>query len=62
MLLYFFAGFPPENAYIVDDHIIYSLVFIVLAAIGAGRTWGLDSKIENWGLVKSNQWLLKVLG
>lgn len=62
MILYWAAEFPPDNAFIIDDHIIYSLVFIVLAAIGAGRIWGLDSSIEKSGLVKSNSWLLKLLG
>ena|SRR3989338_2471281 len=62
MVLYWVAGFPPENSFIIDDHIIYSLVFIVLAAIGAGRIWGLDKLIEKSSLVRSNTWLLKLLG
>ena len=62
MILYWAAGFPPDNAFIIDDHIIYSLVFIILAAIGAGRIWGLDNLIEKSGFVKSNSWLLKLLG
>jgi thiosulfate dehydrogenase [quinone] large subunit len=62
MLLYFFAGFPPEHAYVVDDHIIYALVLILLAAIGAGRMWGIDGVIENSGLARSNPWLTKILG
>jgi thiosulfate dehydrogenase [quinone] large subunit len=62
MLLYYFSGFPPEHAYVVDDHIIYVLVFLVLAAVGAGRMWGLDKSIEDSSLVKSNPWLLKLLG
>lgn len=62
MLLYFFSGFPPEHAFVIDDHIIYSLVLLVLAAVGAGRVWGLDEAIENSGFVKSNPWLLKLLG
>ncbi len=31
MLLMYLAGFPPENNPIVDEHIIYILVFAVLA-------------------------------
>ena len=62
MVLYYLAGFPPERAFVVDDHIIYVLVFILLAAIGSGRIWGLDAKIEASPLVKSNPWLLKLLG
>jgi len=47
MLLYYFPlGFPYPNAhaYIVDEHIIYAAVLLFLAAIKAGRVWGL----ENW--------------
>jgi thiosulfate dehydrogenase [quinone] large subunit len=62
MLLYYISGFPPEHAYVIDDHIIYALVFLVLAAVGAGRMWGLDKSIEDSSLVKSNPWVLKLLG
>lgn len=45
MMLYYFPvlQFPyiPEHSYIVDDHIIYALVLLVLSAFGAGRVWGL---------------------
>ncbi|MEX0616464.1 MAG: DoxX family protein [Candidatus Woykebacteria bacterium] len=62
MLLYYLPGYPPENAFIIDDHIIYSLVLIFLAAAGAGRMWGLDKNIEKWPMVKKNPWLVKILG
>ena len=62
MVLYYLAGFPPENAFVVDQHIIYILVLVVLSAVGAGRNLGLDSSLENSGVVKSNPWLLKLLG
>lgn len=48
MLLYYFPvlTFPyiKPHAYLVDEHIIYALVLLVLAALRAGRVWGL----ENW--------------
>lgn len=48
MLLYYFPvlQFPyiAPYSYIVDDHIIYALVLLVLASFKAGRYWGL----ENW--------------
>jgi len=48
MLLYYFPilDFPYPNAhsFIIDEHIIYALALILLAAWRAGRTYGL----ENW--------------
>ncbi|MEK9194406.1 MAG: DoxX family membrane protein [Patescibacteria group bacterium] len=47
MLLYYFPvlTFPyVEHGFLVDDHIIYALVLVFLAAIRAGRYYGL----ENW--------------
>ncbi len=65
-LLYYFPVlvFPKvsAHAYIIDDHIIYALVFLVLAAFGAGRVWGLDSWVESGKLVHRFPWLLKLLG
>src|SRR3990167_3734027 len=37
MVLYYLAGYPPEHSFVVDEHIIYSLVLIFLSAVGAGR-------------------------
>lgn len=46
MILYYFPvlEFPRimPHSYLVDDHIIYALVLVFLAAIGAGHVWGLD--------------------
>ncbi|MBI4272733.1 DoxX family protein [Candidatus Uhrbacteria bacterium] len=48
MILYYFPIliFPTikTTAFIVDEHIIYALVFLFFAAVRAGRVWGL----ENW--------------
>ena len=48
MLLYYFPilDFPYPNAhsFVIDEHIIYALALILLAAWRAGRTYGL----ENW--------------
>lgn len=50
MLLYYFPSleFPKAGAhgYIVDDHIIYIAAFLVLAAVRAGRTLGLEATAE----------------
>jgi thiosulfate dehydrogenase (quinone) large subunit len=46
MILYYLPvlEFPyiSTHSYIVDEHIIYALVFLLLGALGAGRVWGLD--------------------
>jgi thiosulfate dehydrogenase (quinone) large subunit len=38
---------PDTNSYVVDDHIIYVIVLLYLAAANAGKTWGLDSRIKH---------------
>jgi len=57
MLLYYFPvlDFPyiAPYSYIIDDHIIYALVLILLSTMRAGRTWGLDgllirNKLKKW--------------
>lgn len=48
MLLYYFPilqfPYPNPHSYIVDEHIVYALVLIYLAAAKAGTTWGVDRK------------------
>ncbi|PIP74560.1 MAG: hypothetical protein CO028_03865 [Candidatus Levybacteria bacterium CG_4_9_14_0_2_um_filter_35_21] len=46
MFLFYFAGFPPVHALLVNEHIIYILIFIFLMASNAGHLWGLDKKLE----------------
>lgn len=47
MLLYYFPvlTFPyiGQNSFIVDEHIIYALALLLLGALRAGRTWGLET-------------------
>ena len=49
MLLYYFPvldfPFAGEHAFIVDEHIIYALVLLLLWKLDAGRTWGLEGRI-----------------
>jgi thiosulfate dehydrogenase (quinone) large subunit len=40
---------PDANSYIVDEHIIYAITLLYLAAVNAGKSWGLD------GLIKSRR-------
>jgi thiosulfate dehydrogenase [quinone] large subunit len=48
---------PPANNVFMDDHLIYALVLVALALVGAGRTLGLGSWWESLPLVKRNAWL-----
>lgn len=41
---------------VIDYHIIYAIVLIVLAAVYAGNTWGLGRRWAH--LVQHNRWLL----
>ncbi|MFI7674202.1 hypothetical protein [Actinophytocola sp. NPDC049390] len=42
---------------ILDYHIIYALVIIVVAITAAGNTWGLGKAWANLEVVKKNPWL-----
>lgn len=46
MLLFYFPvlQFPyiGTTSFIIDEHIVYALVLILLGALGAGHIWGLD--------------------
>ena len=48
MLLYYFPvlEFPyvGQHSFLVDEHIIYALVLLIFAVVGAGRQWSL----ANW--------------
>jgi len=46
MLLFYFAEFPPEHAFLINEHIIYILIFIFLMVSNSGHFWGLDKKFE----------------
>jgi thiosulfate dehydrogenase [quinone] large subunit len=46
MMLYYFPvlDFPriPPHSYLIDDHVIYAIVLLVIGALHAGRDGGLD--------------------
>ncbi|MFC7488589.1 hypothetical protein ACOCJ7_08155 [Knoellia sp. CPCC 206453] len=46
------AVLPPENNPFVDDHLVYAIVLILLAGLGAGRTLGLGGWWERLILVQ----------
>ena len=51
------AVLPPANNLFMDDHIIYALVLVLLALIGAGKTFGLGRMWERIPFVAKNGWL-----
>jgi thiosulfate dehydrogenase [quinone] large subunit len=57
LVLMWSASLPPENNLFMDDHIIYALVLIGLAAVGAGRTLGLGARWARSDIVKRYTWL-----
>lgn len=60
MLLYYFAQFEQNTAYgLIEDHIIYVLIFVVFMAGGVGHVLGLDGLISR--NLRKNQKVLKFL-
>ena len=53
LVLMWTAVLPPENNPFMDDHLIYAMVLIGLAAVNAGDTWGLGKQWATTGLVRS---------
>ena len=51
------AVLPPESNPILDDHLIYAAVLIVLALLGAGNTLGLGRLWTATPLVRRTPWL-----
>ena len=53
LLLMYTAGFIlPEHNPIIDEHIVYAIIMLTLAATGAGRYLGLGKVWAKTGLVK----------
>ena len=57
LMLMWTASLPPENNLFMDDHIIYALVLIGLAAVGAGKTLGLGERWARTTVVQRHSWL-----
>lgn len=43
-----------QNNFIVDYHIVYSVVLVLLAVKGAGKIWGLDAWVAGMPIVRNN--------
>jgi thiosulfate dehydrogenase (quinone) large subunit len=51
VLMYFAGSFLPENNPLIDDHIIYAVLLVGIAYVGAGRFLGLGNKWRKTELV-----------
>jgi len=49
---------PPANNLFMDDHLIYALVLVLIAAMGAGSTLGLGKWWAGLPIVQRHQWLV----
>lgn len=54
--------YPNTHSYIVDEHVIYGLLLLFFAAIGAGRTLGLARWCANLPICSRYPVLQKILG
>jgi thiosulfate dehydrogenase [quinone] large subunit len=57
VLLMWSAVLPPEDDVFMDNHIIYALLLIGLALVGAGNTLGLGRRWTHTSLVHRFPWL-----
>jgi thiosulfate dehydrogenase [quinone] large subunit len=48
---------PPANNLFMDDHLIYAMVLVLLAAMGAGHTLGLGRWWTSIPFVQRHRWL-----
>jgi thiosulfate dehydrogenase (quinone) large subunit len=62
MLLYYFADFVGNTAHgYIDEHIVYSFVFLLFVWGGFGHVWGLDGLVER-RLDHRSDWMRLFLG
>jgi hypothetical protein len=57
LILMWSASLPPSDDLFLDIHIIYALLLIGLAAIGAGKTLGFGERWQQIPLVQQHRWL-----
>jgi thiosulfate dehydrogenase (quinone) large subunit len=57
VVLMWSASLPPANDVFMDDHLIFALLLVGLAAIGAGSTLGLGRTWRQTSVVRRYPWL-----
>src|SRR3989338_5411400 len=66
VILYYFQvlNFPNvgDHSYLIDEHIIYAVVLLLLGSFRAGRVWGLENWCSNLPICSKYPSLRKLLG
>jgi thiosulfate dehydrogenase [quinone] large subunit len=57
MLLLYTAVMPPENNPVVDEHVIYALLFILFTLVPVGDWWGFGRIWSRLPIVQKYSWL-----
>jgi thiosulfate dehydrogenase (quinone) large subunit len=57
LVLMWTVALPPANNLFMDDHLIYAMLLVILAAAGAGATLGLGRWWERLPIVSKHAWL-----
>jgi thiosulfate dehydrogenase [quinone] large subunit len=57
LVLMWSASLPPQDDLFMDNHIVYALVLLGLAVVGAGNTFGLGRWWTQTSLVRRFPWL-----
>jgi len=57
LVLMWSASLPPQDNLFLDNHIMYALLLIGLALVGAGNTLGLGRRWTQTNLVQRHPWL-----
>jgi thiosulfate dehydrogenase (quinone) large subunit len=57
LVLMWSAVLPPANNVFMDDHLVYTMVLVLLTAVGAGRTLGFGRAWQSVAIVRRHGWL-----
>lgn len=62
MVLFWASSLPLEHAVVIDEHVVYAVVLVSLAALDAGKVAGADAYLSTTDLVRENAVLRRVVG
>lgn len=63
MLLYYFAQFDQNTAHgLIEEHLIYLFIFLLLLSGGFGHVWGLDGVVGRQPSVQKQKWASWLFG